>query len=799
MPAQLLALVPVAAALVAAAWWVYRAQHRLDLYWVPQWWQWPLWRIVVHLWKLEAHKDLFKVCGWSRRDNNIDVPTRGATRYISIGHRDGKPWVKVRVAPGFDQGDEETDAVQNAKQRVVNQARGTLDLGPVDYRWDFRFWRRHVILTPKELVPKEAPGSRPDIAAVVAANLTPTAVVPAIGKGDRPVIHDADDDAPHVLISGTTNGGGKTSTLRTFGIQYYSTGADLLIVDTIRQFSHVGWAIDPDTHEPWPGIFYADTLEDAAAWIIQAGKVMVQRGEITKQAMLRGDTVEWPRAVILLDDMNGTQAELKRQGYDEASHYLSLLLWASRGVAMNIIAAFQRGSARAAGGGDNREAYGLRIWADGSAKTGDMLADAVDRKKRPQPKPHTIQPGHSVFIYGSYAFEAQRIFYTDDEARAVCATEAARRRRHAIDATSSEHEDQRDRYQATPQQAIAAGHRNGGSPTGHQQPATQREADEGQHQQDHQQRRVMGHGSGSGPQRPHDLSVGFDPSVHVVDGPAVLVDGASPASVTEGKEPVGGVGGGHGSRLSSPTTLPPVNTTVNPLDDGDREGKPEDPGVMGSDPQTHPATTLRPPTTPKAPHSGFSLPVGGVSSMQEMDAVSRIDDVDSGINYLTLRDLAGREWCPYTYETVRKYARDDSSFPAPVEGFENPRRWSESAVRDWFESRVEDAGAPGVYVIEPPHDLKVKIGETKRLAGRIDEFSWSGLPQEELVRHWFPCRSKRHAQELEGWFRRKYRTQRIAGTEWHKKEGTLVADLGDDAAMLRGCPAEIRPLEEVRT
>jgi hypothetical protein len=691
-----LSIVLIAVLGFAVRWVQVRKRLRLaDALHVP-WYLWPLNRFVIHLWKLEAHKDLFKVCGWWTRSEGMDVPTRRAWRYIEIGRYDwrgaiqvllhgarrshghaeaGKFWVKIKVAPGFNQGDEETDRVINAKQLVVNQARGTLDLGPVDAHWDFRFMRRHVILTPKEVVPKVALGMTPDIAAVVAANLTPTTVVPAIGKGDKPVIHDANDDAPHVLISGTTNGGGKTETLKTFGIQYYSTGSDLLIVDTIRQFSHVGWAIDPATQQPWPGITYADTIEEAALWIVRAGRVMEQRGTITKQAMKRGEIVEWPRLVMLLDDMNGVQAELKRHGFAEALHYLSLLLWVSRGVGMCIIAAFQRGSAHAAGGGDNREAYGLRIWADGSGKTGDMLADQVDKAKRPKPKPHSVQPGHSVFIYSSLAFEAQRIYYTDDEARAICAAEARRRGRPAIEAVSWR--------------------------TG------------------------------------------------------------------EGENP---------------------------------SGVPEGPG-SGPESQTPPNNTLRPQTLLPLARSGFSPSPDAQSSMQEMGVISHIDEADGEVNYLTLRDIARQEWCPFKYHTIRSYARDavEYDFPDPIEGFSNPRRWSERDVRDWLETRQGNLGNPGVYVIEPPGSATVKIGETKRLEGRLDELSLSGLG-DQVVIQWLPCRTKKHAQELEDWLHAKYDTYRVSPkAEWFHKQGRLAEDYQVRGRLLAGCPAEIRPLEEVRS
>lgn len=185
--------------------------------------------------------------------------------------------------------------------------------------------------------------------------------------------------------------------------------------------------------------------------------------------------------------------------------------------------------------------------------------------------------------------------------------------------------------------------------------------------------------------------------------------------------------------------------------------------------------------------------------MREIRAVSHPDDVDGGIEYLTLRGLASRDWCPYTYETVRKYARDEDDFPDPIEGFENPRKWSETEVRAYLlGGRQANVGDPGVYVIDPPGSATVKIGETKRLEHRVDELSLAGLG-EQVVRQWFPCRDKRHAKDLETWLHRKYDRQRVSPkAEWFRKDGRLADDYQDADRLLRGCPVKLLP-EVVRT
>jgi hypothetical protein len=651
----------VIALTIAAIRWV-RGRRHLDLTSAldAPWWLWPLMRFAIHwYWKRETHQDLYGLCGWVDENGN---PSRGPWRYISIRQGDdGRFRVKIQVKRGFPQGDDDEDARMSRKMQVVNHAKGTMDLGPVDFEWHWRLIRSHVVITPRKVVPKVALGMAPDIAALVAENLTADRVVPAIGKGDQAITHSTTDDASHVLLSGTTMGGGKSETLKTFGIQSYAPsilsgrdipGADLLIIDTTRKFSHADWAIDYDTGEPWPGIIVATELDQAAYYLTLAAQAMEQRGEITRQAKIRGDNVEWSRLLIMCDDSNGFMKQLREHKHDEALVANSMLLWHARGVNMYKVDAFQRGSAIAAGGGDNREAYGGRIWADGSDKTGDMLADAVDRQSRPKPKPHAVQPGHAVFIYGSLAYEGQRIYYTDAQAHDICRREANRRR-------------------------------------------------------------IVG-----------SLDAGW-----------------------LGELETGGEGGNY----------------------------PKGRGY-GPESQTHPNASIRPPRPPQAPVSGVSPSPTPDLSIQAIDAISHIDDTDGEVNYLRLRDLAACDWCPYTYHTIRTMAKNENGeeFPDPIEGFSNPRRWSERAVREWVEDyQSGDGKSWGVYFAWKPGDATLKIGFTGNLRARRKKWNW----HEDWIRRWIPCASRKDAMALENTMHRRYGRYHEE-LEWFRVEGTLARDLG---------------------
>lgn len=155
---------------------------------------------------------------------------------------------------------------------------------------------------------------------------------------------------------------------------------------------------------------------------------------------------------------------------------------------------------------------------------------------------------------------------------------------------------------------------------------------------------------------------------------------------------------------------------------------------------------------------------------------SRIDEVDGEVNYLTLRDLAGCEWCPYTYHSIRSCAKNENGeeFPDPIGGFSNPRRWSERAVRDWVDDYSNRASrAFGVYFVHKPGDATLKIGRTGNLKGRLRKWNYS----REWVRRWVPCVSLKDSIVLEKAMHRKYADYHEE-LEWFRVEGDLARDLG---------------------
>ena len=215
--------------------------------------------------------------------------------------------------------------------------------------------------------------------------------------------------------------------------------------------------------------------------------------------------------------------------------------------------------------------------------------------------------------------------------------------------------------------------------------------------------------------------------------------------------------------------------------------------ALGAGQPRPPEPTMRVEVAIGAAHGNGNKPDPGTSGPP--------DDFDAA----TLRQFSSDEGAgtvPMRYDALRK-AADKPGFPGPArkgpikaDGTEmvSKRLYLRQEIEVWFEER-SNLGDPGVYVIEPPHDLKVKIGETKRLEDRIDEFSWSGVG-DQIVKQWFPCTDKQHAQDLETWLHAKYDSQRIPRTEWFRKEGQLDEDYLDADRLLAGCPDELRPVKE---
>jgi hypothetical protein len=759
MPAQLLALAVLAVAVVVAvrrtkARWS-NAWRRLELAHLlaQPWYLWPVARVGIESWRQALHHELFEVCGFAEARQ----PTRIAARYISIRRKNGRPWIKVKVRRGFPEGDDEIDGKTCPKRLVEQQITQTTRVR-WDFKWDFWFLRRHVIATPRQVVPRTAFARDSDVLDAIEAHLVDHRTAPpiALGRGDRLVAIDMDTEAPHLLISAGTIGG-KSGTIRTLMAEMLWADPEAVgVIADKKEFSQRGLV-----HVP--GVVYARSNEEINNALVAVWHEIERRNYECAQVGM-GALPHFPRIVLGLEEVNVTYNQLngwwrRHPDYDRklapGVYALDNILCCGRQAQVNCIVEGQDVNKRViSGSGAGTVNIAVRVLAEFDKPTWDRLAQG--HEWRP-PIPHKAQPGHCWVIHGSEIHEGQRIYFTDGEPD----------RKTGEPTPFEAYEWLKDRRagrawaaELLPQLALPRGSSRQDPTTDEQdqEHRAYRPSTQAQHSSSSEESRPR-HRSGSGPKGTHDLTVGFDPSVQVVDGPTVLVDGASPTGVTEPRQsqPTQ-VGGGvleHESRLSSPPTLPPVNTTVNPPGGRDRKENPEHPGVMGCDSNLDPNLTLRPPTNPPTPTSGFSVRSGGDASMLEIQSGSPSCPDDTEPNFRTLRELEGREWCPWRPGTLGRHARNpDLEFPEPVikgRG-QMPGRWSERAVREWVADYLDRGGEPGMYVVRQPGDdwSLVKIGETINLRGRLRRWNqYTAADPWRYVVLWIPCESKAAAQWLE--------------------------------------------------
>jgi hypothetical protein len=742
------------------------------------WYLWPLARIVVSIYKRELDKDIYDYT-WHGRDDDNNPKVR-PWWYIRIGTRNGRPEVKVRLGRGFPQGDEEVDINGkrvNPKKKLVQQATGVLGLGKLDYKFDFWLWRRNVKLRPRLVVPQSAIYHEDqDVREAFHKLRTKDAVPIAIGKGDRPIVHSWDDDAPHGLLSAITMGGGKTTTLRTIGVAAWLEGHEVLILDPIKQHSHTGWAIDPRTGEPYPRVFYADEIEEAAGEIIRARALMDKRNLIVKTRKRSGRKAPvFPRLVVLLDDGNGLTQEFKRHAnprhqrpniYNEALDCFAMLLWCGREVYINIMAAFQRASAIATTGGDVREMFGLRMIAGTSEKTADLVADQVDKAKMPKPLSHSVQPGHCVMVYGTEAFEAQRILIREDDCRAMI-------ERHLRPALPSGQQ---------PTQWDSQGYAGQEAPRG-LPPERHADTDDGYQPERERHRSPASTGQAltlDVPELEHATDDGNRGQPHQASHEGDDGDDHQYQGEEEG-------GGFHDPTLPYSGTRVNQNYRTGRVDNDTTENQPTI--LEGhSLSQKHRRSRLE----------GFSGRLEFLPSMQGLSSGLDSYGNDGGIEYSTLGEIAERPWCQYTADTLGRYSRaplkERLRFPDPVIPRQGraPARWSEREMEEWCEARKSRESQKGyqplVYFIisggraELRWGAIVKIGKTINLDRRLDELA----AHPEDVVDTIPCDSEDEMDALETKLHKDYEVEFVDGEslrvypnrELFRVKGSLAEALG---------------------
>ncbi|WP_328533222.1 type IV secretory system conjugative DNA transfer family protein [Micromonospora zamorensis] len=237
-----------------------------------------------------------------------------------------------------------------------------------------------------------------------------------LGAGDKPVTISLRDDSPHIAVSAGT-GAGKSVLAELLAVQVLARGGRVVILD--RKGSH-RWAI---------GLDRVDYCSRPAQMHDALVRLAVLADERNTLAMHEAD--DWdcgPRVLVICEELNATigqlsnyWAEARGRGEPKRSPAISALadlLFMGRSAKVNVLAVAQMLTARAIGGPEARENFGVRLLARYTSNAWKMLVPeaAMPRASR------TL--GRWQLVIGGQATETQVAYLTTAEARAVACPES---------------------------------------------------------------------------------------------------------------------------------------------------------------------------------------------------------------------------------------------------------------------------------------------------------------------------------------------------------------------------------------
>jgi len=229
------------------------------------------------------------------------------------------------------------------------------------------------------------------------------------GAGDQPVIVSLRDDSPHIAVSAGT-GAGKSVLAQLVAVQVLHRGGKVVILD--RKGSH-RWAL---------GLAGVDYCTQPAQMHDALVKLAALADERNSLALHEAD--DWdpgPRILVIAEELNATigqltnfWAEVRGPGEPKRSPAISALadlLFMGRSAKVNVLAIAQMLTARAIGGPEARENFGIRCLARYTANAWKMLVPeaAMPRASR------TL--GRWQVVVAGQATETQVAYLTTAEAR----------------------------------------------------------------------------------------------------------------------------------------------------------------------------------------------------------------------------------------------------------------------------------------------------------------------------------------------------------------------------------------------
>jgi hypothetical protein len=219
------------------------------------------------------------------------------------------------------------------------------------------------------------------------------------------------DDSPHIAVS-AGSGAGKSELAKTIAVQVLRRSGRVLILD--RKGSH-RWAIG------MPGVDYCTKPAQMHEALIKAAALANERNDLALY-----EDEDWdpgPRVFVICEELNATIGQLTNYWADTrekgdpkrspAVAALAELLFMGRSAKHNVLAIAQMLTARAIGGPEARENFGIRFLARYTKNAWKMLVPeaAMPRASR------TL--GRWQVVIGGTAIEVQVVYVPTKQARAL--------------------------------------------------------------------------------------------------------------------------------------------------------------------------------------------------------------------------------------------------------------------------------------------------------------------------------------------------------------------------------------------
>ncbi|MEV4389100.1 DUF87 domain-containing protein [Micromonospora sp. NPDC049580] len=231
------------------------------------------------------------------------------------------------------------------------------------------------------------------------------------GAGDRPVVLSLRDDSPHIAVS-AGSGAGKSVLAQLVAVQVLARGGRTTILD--RKGSH-RWALGQ------PGVDYCSRPEQMHQALIRLAALADERNTLAMH-----EEEDWDpgaRELVICEELNATIGQLANYWAEvrdksdpkrsPAIAALADLLFMGRSAKVNVLAIAQMLTARAIGGPEARENFGIRCLARYTANNWKMLVPEASMPRASR----TL--GRWQVVIGGQATEVQVAYLTTKQARAL--------------------------------------------------------------------------------------------------------------------------------------------------------------------------------------------------------------------------------------------------------------------------------------------------------------------------------------------------------------------------------------------